>query len=438
MLTFLQQMFNRHELESDVARQETLARAWQFYQHNLGLRDKPLVVKVGQPDDNVCLNYAAIIVDKGVQFLFSQPPSIQVGDESQDSADQYLESVWPAEQRAVDLTALGVNGGVFGDVWLRIALTEGRPRVVVLDPLNVRAEWESDDYQRVRKIVLQYHTNVDGKPVVVRETIERSGTGWRIIEETSRLNSDSWSRTNETAWNYPFPPVFHEQNLPIPNEFYGRADLTVDVMDAIRALWRLDSLVNRIIRQHAYPKPVAKGMRKQDLEFNSDSIAFLPNVGQSIELVEMTGDLASAMNFRNVMRQGLAELTHIPEIATGRVENIGQLSGLALKILYGPLMARTEVKRRHYGGLIRRVTQALLEIGGVGAGLPVTLQWADPLPNDPAQDVNRLETLQRAGVMSARTFAERMGLNWEVEQARMAEESAKRRDARMQDLNLVP
>jgi hypothetical protein len=396
-------------------RLEIGAKALRYYD---GLEpDKILAVKPGGPDDNIAVNYAETIVDKGVSFLFGEELGIEIGSESDTSGEAYLEEVWPMDARSVDLVDLATNGGIFGHAWLKIALSEGRPAIYVLDSQNMSAEWDKKNYKRVIRYRNQYNTtDENNQPIIWREDTDRDGAQWVINEYQSKPDKIGWTLISSTPWPYEFAPVFECKNLPKPNEFYGRADLSRYVLALIFYLARVDSLINKIIRAHASPKPVAKGLKSQDLKIGTDDILFLPNLDQQIELLEMSGDLRGAMDFRKLLREGLSEVSHVPEVATGKLDSIGQLSGLALKILYGPLLDQTIKKRRLYGKLVKDAVSALLAIGGK-PGLPVSLRWQNPMPSDEAATLNNALVKKQIGV-SSDTLLQELGYDPDEEKVK--------------------
>lgn len=353
----------------------------------------------GDPDDNVCINYASVIVSKGVSFLFGDDLDIEVGTENEDTAgEDLLDKVWPADRRSEDLVDLATNGGIFGNGWLKIALTDGAPDVVILDPQNMSAQWDPQNYKRVVRYRNQYNTiDEAGRPIIWREDCERDGQTWVIKEYWSRPDASNWILVQTTMWPFPFAPVFQCKNLAKPNEFYGRADLSRFVLATIHYLQRVDSLINRILRVHAYPKPVGRGLSKQDLKMSTDEILFLPDKEQSIELLEMTGDLDGAQKFRKQLREALAEVSHVPEVSTSKTEGIGQLSGRALILLYGPLIDQTKQKRRTYGPLVKDLIRALLTIAGK-PDQEVRLNWPEMLPGDEKEKADTALVKRKLGV----------------------------------------
>jgi hypothetical protein len=81
--------------------------------------------------------------------------------------------------------------------------------------------------------------------------------------------------------------------------------------------------------------------------------------------LEVLGDLSSALEFYRELKQALYEVTSVPPVATGKLDSIGQLSGLALGILYGPLIAKTEKKQGTYGDMLEQISVRALWLSRV-------------------------------------------------------------------------
>lgn len=400
-----------------VTRQTFRERAMSFYH---GLVAPQLKVKEGEPDDNVYINYAAVIVDKGVSFLFGKPLVIGVGMDEDKSGEEYLEKVWPQAQRDEEFQEMAEDGANTGDVYLKINIEPGgSPRVTVGDPNCYELISDPHDVSRVVCYRCSYPvTDEAGKTRLFKEETTRAGDGksWLIRQYESNDQGATWTPFGtDVSWNFPFAPVFHAKNLPQPKSMYGKPDLTEPVLKLIAYISRLDSMCGKIVRIHSSPKPYAKNLKKQDLEWGTDGMLFLKGqggIGQTsveaeIGLLEMKNDISTALSLRKVLREGLAEMTGVPEVATGKVESTGQLSGVALRIMYGPLIEKTEKKQLRYGRMIKECVAALLAIGGM-AGLKVTLNWTDPLPGDEQAKVEVAEGKKRIG-FSENTLIKELG-----------------------------
>jgi len=428
-------------------RRQLMTRACLAYQGEDLVINRPLKTEAGDADDNVAINYSETIVDKGVTFLFGQDTKISIGDSqnANPKADEYLEQVWPEDVRAEDLIELATNGGIFGHVWAKIVIEAGTPRVVVGDPECYTAEWAADDYKQVLQYFNTWRTTVDGKPVLRRErTFRVSDDAWHIVLEQSTPDAPTWTAIGEPyLWPFPFSPVVHCKNLPTPNQFYGKPDLTLSVLQLMYYINRTTSLIARIIRRHASPKPYATGVTKQQLEIGTDKMLFLPHHEAKLQLLEMTGDLEESRNFRKDLREALAEVTHVPEVTTGKTDNVGQLSGRAMRILYGPLIDQTVKKRRPYGRLLKQLVGNLMVIGQMapakaeangGQAVKVNVQWGDPLPADEKEQAEVAVMKKQVG-FSNDTLIKQLGGDPETERTQRKKDAKEAAAAMMNELD---
>lgn len=427
-------LFANHYLQlEDEARQERLdaiQRATLAYDGEAPLPfDTP---KAGEPDDNIRLNFNRVCVDKGVAFLFGKP--IQWSLEGNENAEEDLRRFWRATgggRFARKLAKSGAKGGhAFAKLMPANAPRHPLPRAIVLDPSNVEVFWDDEDIDKVERFEITWPTRdrETGKVVVRRQTIRPTETGeaWEIIDEVSEESGDNWTEIDTNIHEFPWPPIFDCQNLDADNEFYGTADLSPDVLDLVEALEKCASDMRRIVRLHGHPWPYVTGAPASAIEEVDASIDALTAIdGDNVDVgqLEMKAQLEAPIRLWRELKLALHELTRIPEISTRGVENVGQLSGLALQILYQSLIEKTDEKRDSYGGdLLVPLATCALELMGHGAELEPTIQWPEMLPDDPVSEAQALEADQRMEVVSRQTIAEKRGYDWEVERQRIEDE----------------
>src|ERR1043165_1121462 len=94
-----------------AAEQERLLRistAWERYNGN----HPPSLKKLPQSDpkgqDNVTLNYARLIVDKGVGFLFGKDVCLQVDDKADSPDGKWLDLCLAANRKMTTFQRLGI------------------------------------------------------------------------------------------------------------------------------------------------------------------------------------------------------------------------------------------------------------------------------------------------------------------------------------------
>lgn len=390
-------------------------------------------------DDNLFVNYPEMIVDKGVSFLFGDGLSIAIDDQG---AQKLLNELWPEDSRSEDLQDLGTDGGIFGDTWTKVRIDEaGKPEVLILDPSKWFKLPDPENFKKILAYRCQYK-RASGR--YYREEISRNELGQWYSQEYDSADGKSWLAVGEPIiWPFPFAPVAAAKNLPRSKSIYGRPDLTRSVLDLCKYIARTDSLIGKIVRVHGSPKAVASGVAKQDLEVGVDSTLFLKNPEAKLALLEMKGDLTGAMAFRSQLRQALAETTKVPEIASGALDKVGQLSGKAMTILYGPLLKQTETKRRLYGPLLQGTIRTLLAAGGIQPGaverLKIELQWPDPVPPDAREEAEVGLIYQQLGI-SNETIQKRLGFDpvQEAEKIALQNAAADERKSRLFNAGAVP
>lgn len=378
------QTYKQNQDATEIARIELQTLALRYFE---GYADDPLKTEAGQPDDNYKPNFAKFIVRTHAALMYGNGLKIEIGDDEADTTaeEEYLESVWPAKCRALDLLKLEMNGAIFGHCWAKIRMSAGVPRLTILDPQQMTVEYDPQDYERVLLYRQQYTTEDEAGITTYREDTERVEPGWVITEYVSRGDSDKWRETGvQVVWPYEFAPIFECQYLPKPCEFYGDADLDRSTISAIHYIHRIKSLICRIERLHAFPRTVAKNIRPQDLVARADGVTFLLSAGKETDLynLEMQSDLTAARETERVWTEELYDLVGLPGVTRGKGADLGADSGVALKVLYGPAEHRVNSKRILRGLLIENVVRALLEIGKKDAKAKIEIHWPDIIPGN--------------------------------------------------------
>lgn len=392
--------------------------------------------------DNIRFTWPRMAVDKGASFLFGPGVKFHVttpGTDGENQPDEALEALleqfWQFNQKDILLHEIAVNGGIFGDAFVKIvpsAKPGEMPRLVNLSPEWVYPFTKVDDYTDVYAYRIQWHgVEVrNGEQVVVyrRQRIERdeNGLAWMIYDEEQVQRAaigyapqpfvDKWSLLQDPV-KHPFGwcPIVHIQNLPSPNEFWGRADLEDDQVGIAQSANFVASNIKRIIRHHAHPQPYGVGLNpKTELESAPGKLWQLPQ-GTSLGLLEMGGDLASSMSMLDRLREEFWLSCRIPGVSIGRVDDKGPQSGVALRVQYQPLLELTATKEKLYGAALNTINRNVLELMGQSAeGRDITCGWPERLPRDKFAEAQAAVELQAAGV-SKKTTLEDMGYDWSAE-----------------------
>jgi hypothetical protein len=394
-------------------RQLRFQRNWAYYTG----RGTPRTLKIadGQEfDDNVRTNWARLFVDKGVSFLFGAGLTVEVGaDEERDEAtEKVIEDIWQANDKDILLHILGTNGAVCGHAFVKLAQKPGQvePRIILLDPANVAVFWHPDDYERVLGYRLQW-TGIDpltGRAITRRQDIAPNAdppTFWEITDYISRGTGARWEQIGSERWPFEFAPILSCQNLPAPNEYWGTEDLDELLIDTMQTHNYLASNITRIIRFYAHPLTYVTGARASNIDRSPGGVFVLPAEAK-MQNLEMQSDLSSSIELVKMVQAWLHAQACVPEVATGRTEDLGALSGTALQVMYQPLVERTATKRRLYGRLIEDISRACLAMMGQPSDIDLRINWPTALPENESETLEASEAKLRVGVSKATVLQE--------------------------------
>lgn len=442
--------------QAEDERLAKMARAWAYYH---GQQKRPLEVSGEGFDDNVLVNKSRTVVDKGVAFLFGKPFRVFDGTEDSDATGDAdaapaedgaetrapdeddvgspvtdaIEQLLRANKGMLLWQLLAMNGGICGHAWLKLQPRKAMPpRLVVLDPQTVSVKTDDDDCE----VVLEYTITWSGissatdKPYTRRQRIiDQSAAGdgsgpWLVVDERSDGDGPFVRIQEPVAWDYSWPPIIGCQNLPCPNEFYGVSDIEEDLLDLNDAVNYGASNTQRIIRFHGHPHMWATGMQGMTIDLSPDVVIGLPQ-DATLDQLEMQGDLSAAQAFGDRLADAIHEQARVPQITTGKLDNIGVLSGLALKILYAPIVEKTEQKQLLYGWLLTEAVKRSLELMSMGdaESFELELEWPEIVPSDALEERNVAVIDNELGVSKA-TLMTRLGYDAESEQAKSADEAA--------------
>lgn len=421
--------------DADKERVKCIAKAWKAYNGDL---EKPLEKMPGQPDDNVMTNRMAAIVDRGVDFLFGKELEISVEDSAPEEAQTCLDTIWGRKETRIPLfQKLAMNGAIAGEAFLRIMPEpNGTYRLIVVDPATVFVKTAPQDCETVLLYCIQYCTqqkiNANFENVYYREEICRvdpdqdgdDGNPSADVDATWQIQH--WSRVGDRGnwtpagdpivWPYTFPPIFQCQNLPKPNDLWGQPDITPDLIGVNESLNLVQSNINRIQKLYGAPVLYANGMGEGVIDIKPGKIIRLPLPDSKITAVAIASDVANALAFAANLRSDIDEQSSVPGVATGRIAELprGNMSGIAIELLFMPVLKKTEKKRCTYGEMIIDVSIALLVLNKMSADIEVTLAWQSPLPNDDLAAVQAAIAKREVGV-STITLQRELGYDPEEE-----------------------
>jgi hypothetical protein len=404
--------------DADKERQKAIAAAWKAYDGDL---DPPLKKMPNGTDPNVMSNRCVGIVDAGVNFLFGKELEISVEEGAPQEAQDFLNLCWGRKEARIPmLQDHAINGAMAGRAFLRIIpdKTNTTFRLIALDPSTIFVQTAPQDCETVLLYCIEYSVSEqqNGRPVQVfyREEMTRidpdgnaakdmpdDDDTWSIAHWTRIGERGNWQSAGPAiVWPYPFAPIFSNKNLPRPNDFWGKPDITPDIVGMNNALNMLQSCMNLVQIMYGQPVLYSNGVGDSVFDLQPGKVIGLPDIQSKISSVPIVSDLANALKFAADIRSDIDEQSGVPGVATGRIDVMprGSLSGIAIELLFLTLLKKSEKKQCLYGELIIDVSKALLALGGFADDLDISLAWQNPLPHDDLPSVQSAIAKRQIGI----------------------------------------
>lgn len=390
----------------------------------------------------ILFNYAFNSVNIPADFLASNPVQWTVTNakgEPDEKASAIAQAVWELSGGESKFLKHAIDQNIKGDAVIHVKRRDPKiyeddsPVFTWLDPSCVFPEFDPHDCNRLVGMVIAYEYNLPagGRAGYYEEW--RNGrvfvedNGVTILETT--YDADRFGGSVPAVWI---------ANDALPGEVYGRSD--------IRRLKKLiekgDHLSNKqgeIVDYYANPNIYVKGVDQKKL--NSQMVGlrkmyFIPADGE-MGFIEAKGSFPMQGEALDRIREAISELSEVPPIAFGRLDKSGtNLSGVAIRLLYGPLIAKTRRKWAVWGPMLERAMfYALRELGIEGISLDrVNVIRTDPLPASDTEVWGTVADQIEAGVSKKQILRERGYSNadiekMETERADEAEEAAANFDA---------
>ena len=358
-------------------------------------------------ESQLVLNYFRAFTDFINNFTFGKGVSFRSPKETEAIVPDLLERVWEVDNnKATVLWEMGQQGAVSGDCFVKVAYEEpwtdsagmdhpGRVRILPLNSSFCFPEFHPHDRERLIRFKLKYRfwgTSLEGTRQVFTYTEILTDD---IIEEY--INDELIdSRPNPLGTI----PVIHIPNVRISGSPWGLSDCH-DVININRTYNETATDIADIVNYHAAPVTVIIGAKASQLEKGANKVwGGLPKDAKVENLEGGAQGLKGAMEFLAMLKKSMHEMIGIPETALGQAQPISNTSGVALSIMFQPLMNRYHQKIIQYARGLERINDLILR--SLAIKEPETFTW------DPTRDVKlkkgQLEQLDPSDPITYQTY----------------------------------
>jgi hypothetical protein len=381
----------------------------------------------------VTSNFCRLFVNKGASFLTSKGWYIDDKDDtySKDQID-FLNDVWRVNNKDLLSFEMAQLGAIFGDVFLTI-LPNSQKGIVIntVAPMFVTPIFHPANKGLLLGAIIEYPLNTD-------PTAQGSRNGPGLMS----IYMDSMNITQyvdgELVYSEPHGlgevPLVFIRNRPEAASTYGTSD--------IAAIYDMNKLYNEklqdisdIINYHAAPVTLAYGVRLKNLQKGARKFwAGLPSPKDAkIENLELKSDLAASNAHLKSVMDLIFTLGEMPEIAFGKTQAVSNTTGLAIQLMYQPLLDVLNIKHKSYGSGLANANRIITKYGikfgyiqspaiytwlDMAKYLSTDIIWNSPLPIDELLSLNMIisrlqqglitydDALSQLGVSNVRRYAQ--------------------------------
>lgn len=348
------------EFEVHGPRLNRYAASWAWYLgHHWAYRRE-----AGEPQ--LTFNYVRAFADYINSFTFGKGVSFRSPDATEAIVPGLLKRVWEIDNsKERTLWEIGQNGGITGDSFVKVAYEEpyvdpsgqahnGRVRILPMNSAYCFPEFHPHDRTRLIRFKLKYRfwgTALEGTRQVFTYTELMTE---EMIEEYVNDECIS-SRPNPLGTI----PIIHIPNIMISSSPWGLSDVG-DILGLNREYNEKMTVMSDIIDYHGAPVTIVKGAKVSNLEKGPRKVwGGIPKDGDVYNL-EMENDFAGYLGYLELLKRSMHELTGVPESALGQMQPISNTSGVALSIMYQPLMNKYVLKKNTYGEGLQRINEMIL------------------------------------------------------------------------------
>jgi hypothetical protein len=346
-------------------------------------------------------NFNRPIIHLGADFLAAKPLKWRIdGDDKVGTVGKAAFDVWDRSGSDRAFLEAATSAGIYGDVvGLAVMGEDGRPRIEFVAADIAFPTFSGNDNRKLEELEIAWEDEArDGRQVQHREFYGPDGR--TVFQDGEEVEFQPWERI----------PAVWIRNLALKGFPFGFSDLE-NVAELVEEYDHLATKRTRIVDYYAAPNIVAEGMSPGDVQKTVGTV-FYPPAGSKMYFLEWTGNQPDVELQMTRLRNDISEVSEIPAVAFGRQDSgFSSISGVALRILYGPLLSKTNRKRANWAPALEYLMWLCLETAGHTVTLEaVNAVWQDPLPIDRKADAEAEKARADAGLTSVVGALERLGI----------------------------
>jgi hypothetical protein len=384
-------------LLSDQERMDAYARYLRAYR-GYGIRG-PLNSGLAQELRRLRFNFNRPIINLGAAFMAAKPLTWQIKGDTDATAAAH--DIWERSGSDYALLSAARTCSIYGDIGALATQNDaGEPLIEFIDPGLCYPTPDGADFRKLLAFEIAYEQiAADGTRFLHREMY--GPTGLQVFDDDRLTESRAYAEM----------PVAWIRNLSVSGLPTGISDLE-GIVDLVEEYDHLAGKQTKIVDYYAAPHIVFSGVSKGSLDLQAGTVLYLPSEGAKAAFLEWGGSPPDVEAQLCRIRNAIAEISQVPAVAFGQQDGgITNLSGIAIQILYGPLIAKTRDKRANWSPALQKLMALCLQAAGFAVKEDdVCCIWPDAMPVDGAEKVTQATALAAAELKSRRSLMADLGV----------------------------
>ena len=334
-----------------------------------------------------------------------------------EEASEAAKRIWDRSGAERAFLEAAITAGIYGDACLKVVQErddpEALPTLEFLCPDVCFPLFGGHDHSELLALEVAYVVTVGVEEAYTRHEYY-DADGAEIFHGDTLVD----------RFTYEALPAVWVRNNRLPGRIYGTSDLNglVDLIDEYDHVARKQT---SIIDYYANPRIVFEGVTRGTLVLDVNTALYLPQIGQKAYFLEWSGSGPAVEDQLTRIRNAIAEIAQVPAVALGQMDKgYTTISGIGLKILYGPLLDKVRRKQAAWGPALERAMWLALGAMGIVVPLPsINAIFPDPTPVDPKAEVEREALAVEKGLKSHSSAMRAIGVeDPDAELKKMVEE----------------
>lgn len=389
-----------NELYKETAR-ERLANYKQYVNFYNG---KHYIQEWDDGEKKPVFNFSQMVVDKSVDFFVAKGFDIRAV-EGNELVAKAFDIVWESNDKDNTFRKLSLMASITGDAFLYLTLNTkdeagaDLPKakwsiaLTPIDPFFVFPVFSKTCAGELDAVLMQYPMGTTETGAVTFKSVYISKTKYMVFEGDNKIADEPNA--------FGMVPVVHFPNYHDPLKAWGQSDLAA-VVPMNEEYNIIAASVRKIIKYHAEPTTIIFGARASKLEKGAKKVwSGLPTDAR-VENLAFSSDLGATYKYLELLEQNIFKSGSIPS-ALFQVHGtpaVSNTSGLAIRMLYQPLVDKASRKKEAFCMAFRRVNDLMakaFELMGVDLHLladntdelmNIVPEFTDPLPFDEVAQLN--------------------------------------------------